>query len=316
MRIGCVITAAPGREENLTRTLAHVLACAPGPLHTVVILDGVSSARRWTEGIITYQEAAKHQPGMEQPRNVGVRVLREVCPDATHVWFLDSDLIFKPDILQAYHDAYAADPVREIIAPERHERSSPGPMSRIMIGPYDWLPHGSVEMPTNLRQDIRWASFDEHGPETVLVNDLGTALGNFGGNLLWPIDKFEWVGGFWNELHHGRCEDGELGLRAAAAGVPMSLVRGARAWHVSHAVNMEWCMHANARDVPMLDARHPWVQGQGIIVTESDGARFDFNCPDCDLIMNSHDSWGHTAWHRAGSPGDPIFLDPASVRRG
>lgn len=312
--LGVVITAPSSRVDNLRRTVEHLAKTNPRPVALVVVGDG------WMppEDLSTpfdrlLVEIVKHRPGHEQPRNVGVRALRELRPDATHVWFLDSDLIFRPDVLAAYERAYDADPVTAITAPRRTQESTPRSANRVLMGPYEWLTSDVFDCQDDLHTDIRWASFNEHGPEIALINDLGAALGCFGGNLVWPIREFMDVGGFANELSHGRVEDGELGLRAAAAGVPMTLVREARAWHVEHAVNVEWCLQTNAVEVPLLNSWHPWVQDSGYVLTENDGARFDFRCPECDLIMNSHDVWNHLGQHRSGEPF--TYNDPASVRR-
>lgn len=304
-KLGVVLTVGIGREENLKRTLRHLAAVDSYLEGVVIIYDGcpavvapeVEALLDEVTDVVHPQESPKHSPGQEQPRNVGVRWLREVAPSANHVWFLDSDLIFKPTIVDHYEAAY---------------RKVPG-IDRILIGPYEWLAPESHEMNEDQHNDIRWSSFNDHPPEDMLVHDLGCGLGCFSGNLVWPIAEFEWVGGFAPELHHGRCEDGELGLRAAAAGIPMSMVGGARAWHVAHNVNMQWCLSANARDVPLLNSWHPEVQDKGFLLTEADGARFDFRCtePGCNLVMNCHDHWQHLGQHRSGEPF--TYADPASV---
>lgn len=316
VKLGVVVTTCAGREENLRRTISYLAATDPRPDILVVVFDGVEPVTDLaeTEFKQVLVKIVKHAPGQEQPRNVGVRHLRESLPDATHVWFLDSDLVFRSDILLEFERAYSQDPITQIIAPDRRQVSGPSDLHRVLLGPYDWLAPEVYEPVESSHNDIRWPSFKEHGPSVALVHDLGAALGCFGGNLVWPIDEFQDVGGFHPQLSHGRVEDGELGLRAAAAGVPMSLVADARAWHVAHNVNSQWCLATNRREVPLLNSWHPWVEERGLILTESDGARFDFRCtePDCGLIMNAHDHWLHLSQHRSGEPF--TFNDPASVR--
>lgn len=303
LRVGVVITTCRGREENLRRTLAHLDAAEEQhPVEGVVVVyDGCRYGgehdRLSMRAPYHPLEVPKHEPGMEQPRNAGVRQLRETAPQANYVWFVDSDVIFKPDILDAYARARLAAGVE-----------------RVLIGPYEWMPQGREQVDESLRSDTRWASFDERGPDHVYLNDLGCGLGCFGGNIMWPIDAFEWVGGFHPDLHHGRCEDGELGLRAASAGVPMSMAREARGWHVWHPVNMELILQRNARDVPLLNSWHPEIQDKGFLLSEKDGARFDFRCtwPGCGLVMNSHDHWNHLSQHKLGQPF--TYADPGSVR--
>lgn len=294
--VGVVITTCAGREQNVQRTIDHLMRVRDyqhprvpmGPI--VVVYDGCPAMGFHTPVPIHGVEIPKHGPGQEQPRNVGFRKVRELAGECNYVWFLDSDLIFQPDILGHFYEGLCA-----------------APPDRILIGPYDWLqPHviEIVEDPNDQRRviipDYRWASFERHDPSEVLVNDLGAALACFGGNLIWPVDQFERVGGFHPELHHGRCEDGELGLRAAAAGVPMSFVRHARGWHVWHPVNAQRAITANQRDVPLINAWHPWVQEKGLVLAEKDGVRFDFRCPQCGDQVNSLEYWPHTQQHEKG----------------
>lgn len=278
-RPGAVITVTSGREENLRRLAAHLERLTPEPERIVVVYDGCPAI----ELEIPHRalEIEKHRPGAEQPRNVGVEELRRQRRALTHVWFLDSDLIFAPDILERYGTAAALTP------------------RAVLIGPYDWLAPGATQLEPGLRNDPRWASFDAHGPSRAFTCDIGAGLACFAGNLLWPLDEFEAIGGFHPELHHGRCEDGELGLRAAAAGVPMRFVSGARAWHVHHPVDLAAVHQRNARDVPLINAWHPWVQGEGLIPVAKDGIRFDWRCPECGESVNSLHYWPHKLGHRA-----------------
>jgi hypothetical protein len=108
------------------------------------------------------------------------------------------------------------------------------------------------------------------------------------------VKEFYRVGGFWNELYHGRCEDGELGLRATAMGVPISFAPRARGWHLHHPVNTELIEARNTRDVPMLRVRHPWVEGNDIFVVDEDGKRFDVKCHHCGEVVNTNKWWEHS----------------------
>lgn len=316
--VGIVITTCAGREANLKRALDYI-----GDLQVVrpeiigVIYDGCEIEfdhefdRRLFAGDspIVRGKIPKHGPGQQQPRNVGFDLVREFVPDLTHVWFLDSDLIVPSDTLAQFY--------RGLCAAEQ---------DRVLVGPYDWLPQGVVgfvpEMidwdpgvPTaNGMADYRWPSFKAYGPEVVHQAGvdpfpgedeeiakgrvMGAGLAQFAGNLIWPVEEFARVGGFHIELHHGRCEDGELGLRAVEAGVPMSFVPFARAWHVWHPINGDLARQRNARDVPLLDAMHPGAQQRGLIVVDKDGKRFDYRCPSCGTVTNSLEYWSHTATHR------------------
>lgn len=283
--VGVVITTCAGREENLRRVLACIAALQPArPDCVVIVYDGCELTTDLPdlgdcEQIETKIE--KHEPGREQPRNIGLRVLSDNHPELGLVWFLDSDLIFEPDCLAQFTAA-----------------SQFASEDRILIGPYDWLAPGETSPRHDLKNDPRWVSFDANGPDVTFVNDIGAGLGNFAGNLMWPIDAFKRIGGFHIDLHHGRCEDGELGLRAAFYGVPMALVGAARAWHVDHAPDTPAILAKNERDVPILNALHPWVQEFGLIPVEKDGIRFDWICPDCGEQVNSLHYWIHSAGHR------------------
>lgn len=285
MRIGVVIPVGPGREHNLRRVLDCLAMQIPHvPARICVVEDGeaLPSDFSFTEGTLRARRP-KHEPGQEQPRNYGVRALMAHDPLISHVWFLDSDIVVEPDCLEAFETGMAQ-----------------GDERRILVGPYDWLRDGEVPLPGwmpqlhDVRNDPRWQTFDTSMPADTYVNDLSAGLGCFSGNLVWPVTDFMHVGGFWNELHHGRCEDGELGLRAVAMDVPISYVPDARGWHVAHPINMAWALTANRRDVPMLNDRHPWVQQAGIELNlDRDGAAFDVRCPGCGTAVPTIRWWAH-----------------------
>lgn len=281
MSIGIVIPVGPGRADNLNAVMRCLQAQTVQPAGIVVVQDGFDAKEDWVGPIVTLA-CAKHEPGREQPRNVGVRVLRHTWPDITHVWFLDSDICFGPRCLEEMTDALAQ-----------------GSPKRIIVGPYDWLGEGDRPTPgaeyMGTRSDPRWAMFDQYEPAVALTNDLSAGLACFSGNLMWPIDEFMRVGGFWSEIHHGRCEDGELGLRAVAMGVPISFAAKARGWHLHHDINYALALERNARDVPMLNARHPWVQGADVFMVDRDGKAFDVKCSKCDEQITTNGWWTHAA---------------------
>lgn len=299
MKVSVVIPVGPNRVENLIEVLRTLEAqTAKDAINEVVLVCDGNDAGVEMEGEFDLPLAvittAKHEPGREQPRNVGVRVVEELNQDreepSTHVWFLDSDVIVLEDCLVHYLAALETEP------------------NRVLIGPYDWLPPG-IRIPIDrLRNDPagvpppgRWGSFDQYDPEQTLREDLSAGLACFSGNLIWPIDEFLRVGGFWNELHHGRCEDGELGLRAVAMGVGIGFVRSARGWHLDHGRNVQWILNTNAIDVPKINERHPWVEGEGMFVVEEDGKRFDVRCA-CGWAGNTALIWSHQANDCPNSP--------------
>lgn len=277
--IGIVIPVGPGRQENLDCVLRCLAHQTVKPRGIVVVQDGFDNADDWRGPIVTLA-CAKHRPGREQPRNAGVRELRFQWPDTTHVWFLDSDIHVGPRCLEELESALES-----------------GEQDRIVVGPYDWLGAGDRPSPgqeyLGVHNDPRWPSFDRYPPTVALTNDLSAGLACFSGNLLWPINEFIRVGGFWSEIHHGRCEDGELGLRAVAMGVPISFASRARGSHLWHEVNSGLALERNARDVPMLNDRHPWVQGADVFMVDRDGKAFDVVCRKCQQLIPTIGWWAH-----------------------
>lgn len=281
MSIGVVIPVGPGRAQNLTTVLGCLSHQTLKPAGIVVVQDGFDAASDW-KGPIKYLACAKHEPGREQPRNIGVRVLKMEWPATTHVWFLDSDIHVGPHCLEDLAAALAD-----------------GDDDRIIVGPYDWLGPGTRPTPGadyhGTRNDPRWEMFDRYPPRVALTNDLSAGLACFSGNLVWPIKEFMRVGGFWSEIHHGRCEDGELGLRAVSMGVPISFAGRARGSHLHHDVNMALALERNARDVPMLNDRHPWVQGADVFMVDRDGKAFDVRCSKCQQQIPTNGWWQHVS---------------------
>jgi hypothetical protein len=319
-KTGCVIPVGQGREENLQRTLEAVAGGSVTPSRVVLVFDGatigpymgaIASVEHRLP--ITVIELKKHQPGMVQPRNVGVKELVSLG-NFDYVWFLDTDCVPERDCLMAFEWAMlqAGD--------------------RILCGRYDWLAVGADSPEDGLAElDPRAASFEQFSALKVFRGDLSAGLACFSGNLVWPVRGFERVGGFWSEIHHGRCEDGELGLRAVSMGLPISYVGIAVAYHHWHPRNVQVAMEWNERDVPMLNERHPWVESrcscghqktmhmapnhrgeckdcaceefeQAMFVVDRDGKRFDARCPipGCDWSGNTAGIWAHEATHPLG----------------
>lgn len=253
METAVVIPVGPGRGENVTAVLESLVVQTKQPKLVVLCCDGEDT---WIHGGAFSLPTAtlnlpKHEPGMEHPRSAGVRLvqkLRDESPrfeDITHVWFLDSDVIVLPDCLQKIEEEVAR-----------------GGEGGVYACPYEWLPPGVREPRLDLRNDPRTEMFAEHVQGTRHYEDLSKGLGCFSGNLVWEIGEFARVGGYWEEIHHGRCEDGELGIRAVAMGTPVGLIPEARGWHLFHDFNPHYREHINSIDVPKINHRHPWVEGR------------------------------------------------------
>jgi hypothetical protein len=290
---GVVMPVGPGRHEFANKSLKSIYAGDITPAACVVVADGWTPDSsleqifptdvrgfRVANAEYIFHETRKHEPGREQPRNIGVRVLRDHFAECTHVWFADSDLIFERSALAEFKKAY--EKIRDNRA--------------ILIGPYEWMPSGNDQPMPKLRNDPRWPFFNETEAGDIQTG-LNAGLACFSGNLVWNIDEFIRIGGFWNEIHHGRCEDGELGIRAYAQGMAFAPVANARGWHMDHPRNHQRILEMNARDVPMLNERHPWVEQHGVFVAERDGKRFDQTCAICGQVVNTIDWWQHQETH-------------------
>lgn len=288
--VGVVIPVGRGREANLNRVLDSLDEQDTRPDSVFVYGDGLGVLSSQVRARIDragwyWTEWFKHEPGLEQPRNVATRLASALHPDLTHVWFIDSDVVVEPNALELIEETLLQD------------------QDRILILPYDWLGPGSrPELQGHdfwaqaraVRNDPRWAMFDEHDRTETFTNDLSKGLACFSGNLVWPISEFRRVGGFWAEIHHGRCEDGELGLRAVAMDVPIGLLKEARGYHLHHDVNTQLAMERNARDVPMLNDRHPWMEQGAVFMVDRDGKAFDVRCR-CEQTVPTIGWWEHAS---------------------
>lgn len=293
MKLVTVIPVGSGRLENLEMALRGLRLQSRAPDGLVVVEDGPGIDADTLGGCwprcpaLVLWGRDKHEPGMEQPRNAGVRAALEKWPDTTHVHFLDSDVVLTRHALASLEGALTV-----------------GNQARIVVAPYEWAPAGvrpdpadeaSMLAAAGIQNDPRWEMFRASPPERVYEGDLSAGLACFSGNLLWPVNEFLRVGGFWAELHHGRCEDGELGLRAVAMGVPISFQSAARGYHLWHPVNVDLALERNRRDVPMLNERHPWVERGAVFMVDRDGKAFDVRCPSCGWSIHTNQWWAHAA---------------------
>lgn len=289
-----IIPTMESRLENLVETIKYLSKQTKEIEVVTIVCDGFNSGLvinalidsdnhnpATMNGIkkIKVLEAPKHVAGSGtlQPKNYGAAWVDRAMPEVTHYWFLDSDVITTPTTNAAYANAAALD------------EDEP----RILIGRYEWLPAGKREIVHELSNDPRNAMFRDYGPEYTSVGEINFALANFGGNIVYPAEAFRRVGGFWDDLSAGRVEDGEMGLRCASMGIPMTVVPQARGFHLDHPVNHQHKLEVNKKEVPMINARHPWVEDEGLIVVEEDGKRFDWINPDTGEQVNTLEIWNH-----------------------
>ena len=106
--IGAVIPSVKSRLDNLEKVLNSLVGIID---EIVVVCDG------WNfDGIflpkldVQFIEIPKHEPGKEQPRNIGVRYL----DDCNYIWFLDSDCVIGEGAYLAYVDAIDRFPEADI----------------------------------------------------------------------------------------------------------------------------------------------------------------------------------------------------------
>jgi hypothetical protein len=276
VKVAAVMPIAKGREENVRMVLKSMLLQRVKHDLVVLVYDGADVPRAPRCGLDVIEVwMPKHEPGDEQPRNIGVRTAVNYDPEITHVHFVDSDVLL---------DHCAVDDLK---------LTATGYQAGAVIAPYEWLAPGARAPELSLHNDPRWAMFDMRATEGAIKGDLSVGLGCFSGNLLWKVSEFERVGGFWAELHHGRCEDGELGARAVSMDVGIAMAPSARGWHLHHPIDYDAIMARNARDVPMLNARHPWIEGAGIFEVERDGKAFDVHCKFCGEDVPTGAWWAH-----------------------
>lgn len=333
MNVATILPTGPGREENLTRVINSLSLGSEVPAMAVIVLDGpdagidkeqLSRVAKGIDHVYVTRLAKKHEPGDPQPRNVGahyaVSKAEQLGVELDMFWFLDSDCVVSRDCLLEFQRANVA------AATEHSPSKLVG--QRILIGRYDWLSQGAESPQEGLEMaDPRAQAFESRTPAETFRSDLSAGLACFSGNLMWPVKAFQRTGGFWNDIHHGRCEDGELGLRAVQMGVPIAFVAKAHAMHFWHPRNVAAIMEMNARDVPMLNERHPWVQSrcncghqktmhgtpeggergtgsckdcrcksyeQAMFVVEEDGRRYNCRCR-CGWEGNTAEMWSHEA---------------------
>ena len=108
MQTGVVIPVGAGRLKNLLATLESIENQTVPVTAIVIIIDGDApdiknglSLRLGSKIPFGILETPKHEPGMEQPRNIGVRLLDDMGAadermKCTHAWFVDSDVILTP----------------------------------------------------------------------------------------------------------------------------------------------------------------------------------------------------------------------------
>ena len=189
-----------------------------------------------------------------QPRNIG-----HLISLGGFLVFADSDIILAPDALSLYFQDMVENP------------------HRVVLGVYNWLypmhvepediitrfddvvserlakkllteveprdpKTGNVVQTHNICKDYRARDFEANKPGDVFTQPghVNHALSCFSGNICWPRDIFEDVGGYTPYLHAGAHEDGYSGIDIYKRGHGISFDGRIIGAHLYHHRNIEW----------------------------------------------------------------------------
>jgi GT2 family glycosyltransferase len=248
-----VVTVVHGRHRHLRLQQRSLAAGAVRPGDHVVVAMADPTAARWpVDGpaphVVDVAVPAEGLP-LAHARNVGVRTALE--RGAELVVLLDVDCVASPGMLLAYEEA----------------ARRPAARGALLSGPVAYLPPAGpsgYDLRTVHALGTPHPARPAPPPGTVQV-----ARG--GHHLFWSLSfavrssTWERIGGF-DEAYVGYgAEDTDLGQRAAAAGVPMAWVGGARAAHQHHPTQHPPVQHLDAilRNGRIFRERWGWWPMQG-----------------------------------------------------
>jgi len=213
------------REANLRRVLSSLTFQTDRDFEVIVADDGSTDGtpalvREWAKKLPVKYFWHKHQDyRLALVRNMGAQLRAN---DATHIWFLDSDVILRQDAVAL---------ARKIV--EEHPDA-------VLSGQYDWL--NKYAWPYECGSDY-WKLFSgllfrpDHRVTRGLVFDDETVRTDYegsvlGANILCPV-KWLLKRGF-DETIIGGGQDGEFSYYLQSQGAPVifsSLIRGLHLWH-------------------------------------------------------------------------------------
>ncbi len=251
-----VITAVRGRHRHLRRMREGLAACRPAPDRHIVVSMGdpgaaaVASAAPGPSKVVELPAEEGALP-LARARNLGVSAAPETGPDDLLI-FLDVDCIPSPGLVGAYAEA---------------ARRRPGDL---LCGPVAYLPDG----PITDHSAAHLAQLADPHPARPAPAP-GEILPEGDHTLFWSLsfalrrETWDRIGGF-DEAYTGYgAEDTDFGFAAREAGVGLSWVGGARAFHQHHPVSDPPVEHledilANGRVFARKWGRWPmegWLRG-------------------------------------------------------
>jgi GT2 family glycosyltransferase len=227
-----LITIAHGRHDHWSRQCAAVEQTRPTPDDRILVAIDDPYLASWAErsrGNVQVIEIDADREGLPlaRARNAGAACAIE--RGAELLVFLDVDCLPAPDLFAAYQEAAEAEP------------------RRILCGPVTYLPPA----PPGGYDLTRLAAFDDPHPARP-APEPGEIVHDDRHDLFWSL-SFAVTAGVWSELggfHEGYVgyggEDTDYGQVAAAAGVGLAWVGGARAYHQHHEVESPPVRHLDA----------------------------------------------------------------------
>ncbi|MEU1175945.1 glycosyltransferase family 2 protein [Streptomyces microflavus] len=220
-----VITPAAGRHRHLTLQHLGLAAGSYAPDQYVVVamddpdLGAVLAGREPTASVVNCPVKKGNLP-LARARNLGAA--RAVERGAELLVFLDIDCVPGEKTLERYRQvAHVAEHRRSLLCGTVSYLPPPGPYGyRLAELPTLAEPHPGRPAPAV--GELRW------GEDYALFWSLSFAV---------TADTWHTIGGFCEEYEGYGGEDTDFGQRARAAGVPLTWVGGAPAFHQHHPVS-------------------------------------------------------------------------------
>ncbi|WP_460775555.1 glycosyltransferase family 2 protein [Microbacterium sp. GXF7504] len=262
------ITIAHGRHTHWAAQCAAMARARPGPDRRILVAIDDPYLASWAEHARTgvdVLEVEADTAGLPLARARNAGAARAIADGAELLVFLDVDCLPCPELFDAYVAAATAEG------------------GRLHCGPVTYLPpapHGGYDL-------TRLADLDDPHPARPAPAP-GELLHDDRHELFWSLsfavtaDTWTRIGGFHEEYVGYGGEDTDFGQAAAAAGVGMCWVGGARAYHQHHEVESPPVRHLDAiiRNGRVFRDRWGWwpmggwldeFEELGLVAREADG---------------------------------------------
>jgi GT2 family glycosyltransferase len=257
MRIA-VITIVAGRHRHLRRQLDGLAAGSVRPSHHVVVAMGDPAVRDVVGGRAEVVDLAvgDHLP-LSTARNSGAA--HAIAAGAELLVFLDVDCVPGTRLIARYRDT-AAD-------------------HTLLCGPVTYLPPGTPPLD-------RLASLTDPHPGRPVPPD-GEILEHGDHTLFWSLSfavtarTWRRLGGFCEDYTGYGGEDTDFGQLARAAGVGLTWVGGAHAYHQHHPVQDPPVDHLDdiLANATLFHRRWGWWPMRGWLDAFAARGLFDVTCP-------------------------------------